>query len=213
MFLRKVFDYVYPNMCGICGKRIFSSSYTCTNCLSILKCYRERIILNSNYPYDYMLNMYEYKGIVKSKICKFKFNEQKYIAKTFGNLIAKRVKELNLEFDIIIPVPISINRYMERGYNQSYELAKILGKILKKAVCKDILIKIKNNKRQSMLHINERKKNVLGVYKTLKTDKIKEKVVLLVDDIYTTGATINECANVLKKSGANKVLVITIAYA
>lgn len=213
MFLRKLFDYVYPNVCGICGKRIFSSSYTCTNCLSILKCYKERIILNSNYPYDYMLNMYEYKGIVKSKICKFKFNNHKYIAKTFASLMITRIKELKLTFDIIIPVPISINRYMERGYNQSYEIAKILGKILRKSVYKDILIKIKNNKRQSILHINERKKNVLGVYKTLKTDKIKEKVVLLLDDIYTTGATVNECARVLKDSGAKKVLVITIAYA
>ena len=213
MFLRKLFNYVYPNVCGICGKRIFSSSYTCTNCLSILKCYKERIIFNSNYPYDYMLNMYEYNGIVKSKICKFKFNDQKYIAKTFASLMMERIKKLNLAFDVIIPVPISINRYMERGYNQSYEIAKILGKILRKAVYKDILIKIKNNQRQSMLNINERKKNVLGVYKTLKTDKIKGKVVLLVDDIYTTGATVNECARVLKESGAKKVLVITIAYA
>ena len=211
MFFRKILDYVYPKICGICGKRIFSNSYTCANCLSILKCYRERIILN-NSSYDYMLNMYEYTGIIRRLVCKFKFREGKYLAKTFAELIAKKIIQLDLKFDIIIPVPVSLKRYFERGFNQCEEITKYIGKSLKKEINTDILLKMKNNKRQSILNIDERKNNVLNVYKVKYSEKIKNKTILLIDDIYTTGATINECAKMLKKYGAKKVLVITIAY-
>lgn len=206
-------NYVYPGVCGICGKRIFYHSYTCTNCLSILKCYRERIIYSPNNFCDFMMNLYEYKGIIKNQIWKFKFREAKYIGKTFAELISLKIKELKLEFDVIIPVPISVKRYLERGYNQSYEVSKYIGKFLNKKVLKNILIKIKNNKRQSDLNIEERKINTIGVYDVICPEKIKGKKVLLVDDIYTTGATVNECAKILKLYGAEKIIVITIAYA
>ena len=178
-----------------------------------IQCYRERIILNSGEFYDYMLNLFEYTGIIKKRICNFKFNEEKYIAKTFAMLLSKRIVELNLKFDIIIPVPISLKRYLERGYNQCEEITKIMQKFLKKPVLSDILVKNIDNKRQSTLHVNDRKSNVLGFYKIKHPEKIKNKVVLLVDDICTTGATINECSKKLKENGAKKVLVITIAYA
>lgn len=213
MFYEKFLNYLYPNVCGICEKRIFSNSYTCINCLSILKCYRERIIINSNNFFDYMLNMYEYTGIIKKQIYKFKFKENKYIKNTFAELITQKVIKLKLKFDIIIPVPISYYRYLERGYNQCEEISKLIGKFLNKNVGLNILIKSKNNKKQSTLHVNERKKNVLGVYNIKHQERIKNKIVLLIDDIYTTGATINECAKMLKIFGAKKVLVITIAYA
>ena len=75
MFLKNILNYVYPNICGICEKRIFSNSYTCTNCLSVLKYYKERIITKFDYPYDYMINLYKYKGIIKRQICKLKVFE------------------------------------------------------------------------------------------------------------------------------------------
>lgn len=213
MFFKNVLDYVYPKICGICGKIIFSNSYTCANCLSILKCYKERVIINSSMNFDYMLNLYEYKGIIKKQICKFKFHEGKYLAKTFSELITDKITKFNLEFDYIIPVPISFKRYMERGYNQCEEIAKCISKRIHKKTLKNVLIKIKDNKRQSNLKINERKNNVLGVYEVIHPEKIKNKDILLIDDIYTTGATINECTKILKFFGAKKILVITIAYA
>lgn len=212
MLFKNIINYVYPDVCGICGKRIFSTSYTCANCLSILKCYKERIIINSKF-YDYMINLYEYKGIIKHRICKYKFREAKYISKTFAELASKKIKELNLKFDIIIPVPISLQRHLERGFNQSELIAKNIAKALNKEIYTNVLIKVRNNKKQSELKANERKNNVKGVYNIKNFYKIDGKTILLIDDIYTTGATINECSKTLKKYGAKKIIVLTIAYA
>jgi predicted amidophosphoribosyltransferase len=77
---------------------------------------------------------------------------------------------------------------------------------------KKALVKTKNNKTQSKLDINQRKNNVKSVYE-VKQNKIKDKKILLIDDICTTGSTVNECAKVLKKAGAKSVIVATIAYA
>lgn len=90
-----------------------------------------------------------------------------------------------------------------------------VAKILNIEVCPKALQKIKNNKRQSELHHAEREKNVIGVYKINqdKINKIKDKKIILLDDIYTTGATVNECSKVLKNAGAKEIAVVTIAYA
>ena len=86
-------------------------------------------------------------------------------------------------------------------------MKKYKNKCLKKA-----LVKTKNNKTQSKLDINQRKNNVKSVY-AVRQNKIKDKKILLIDDICTTGSTVNECAKVLKKAGAQNVIVATIAYA
>lgn len=90
-----------------------------------------------------------------------------------------------------------------------------ISKILNIKICSKALQKIKNNKRQSELHHAEREKNVIGVYKINKKqiDKIKGKRIILLDDIYTTGATVNECSKILKSVGAKEIAVVTIAYA
>lgn len=215
MFFESIINYVYPNLCGICGKRIIYNRFTCEICTSILKCYKERKFksYDENIYYDYMLNLFEYRGIIKKQICKFKFNNEKYIGKTFSKILSKRILELNLNFDIIIPVPISKNRYKERGYNQSKILALQLVKDFKKRYYNNVLVKVKDNKRQSKLNLEARQSNVVGVYKIKNINLIKNKTILLIDDICTTGATVNECAKVLKLSGAKSVMVATIAYA
>ena len=100
----------------------------------------------------------------------------------------------------------------QRGYNQSQLLAsKIVNKIPDLILEKQILVKYKENKTQSSLNKLQRLENVKNVYKVQNTAKIKEKKVLLFDDIYTTGATVNECAKVLKQAGAKEVGILTIA--
>ena len=110
-----------------------------------------------------------------------------------------------------MPVPISKKRYKLRGYNQSSLLAKEFAEIFNLEFDKEVLIKIKNNPRQSTLSQEERFLNTQGVYKINKNAKIINKNILLLDDVFTTGATCNECAKVLKEAGAKKVGVFTIA--
>ena len=115
--------------------------------------------------------------------------------------------------DLILSVPISRERYLERGYNQSALIAKQIALCLNIPYKNFILIKKKNNKKQSTLSISNRKRNVQGVYSVWQKEKIRGKNVLLIDDILTTGATLNECSRILKENGAKRVIVGVIAKA
>ena len=117
------------------------------------------------------------------------------------------------KYDIIIPVPISKKRFKERGYNQSHLIAVDLAKTLEMKYLKDGLLKIKDNPAQSSLNQDERENNVKNVYKlnTIYKDKVYLKKILLVDDIFTTGSTANECSRILKEAGASQVGILTIA--
>jgi len=117
------------------------------------------------------------------------------------------------KYDIIIIVPISKQRKKERGYNQSYLIAKEISKIIKIPIAKKVLYKIKNTTPQSLLNKKQREENAKGVYKAPNTTKLYDKKILLIDDIYTTGNTVNECTKILLNNGVKRqnIGVLTIA--
>jgi ComF family protein len=110
-----------------------------------------------------------------------------------------------------VPVPIHKKRLKKRGYNQSSLIAKAVAKALKVKFINNLLYKIKNTVPQSSLSEKERKLNVRRAYIVRNSQMIKDKIVLLIDDIYTTGATVEECSKELKEAGAKDVIVATIA--
>lgn len=119
-------------------------------------------------------------------------------------------------YDTIIPVPISKKRKKERGYNQSLLIAKELVKQVNKekktlSLCVDALEKIKNIVPQSTLDKENRLQNVQGVYQLKNKEQLIGKKILLIDDIYTTGSTVRECAKVLQQVDVEKIDVFTIA--
>lgn len=114
-------------------------------------------------------------------------------------------------YDVILPVPISTGRYKTRGYNQSFLIAKDLSKNLDIKLVNNCLFKTKNIIEQSKLNKEERFQNIEGVYK-LKNEKLLEnKKVLIFDDIFTTGSTVNECSKILLQANPKKIGVLTIA--
>ena len=119
--------------------------------------------------------------------------------------------ELFGDYDIICSVPIHKKRMKERGYNQSELIAKEIAKNLTNTIYKKVLKKIKDNKRQSELKKEERLQNVKDVYEIQNKQIIENKKIILFDDIYTTGNTVNECSKVLKENGAKEILVLTLA--
>ena len=125
----------------------------------------------------------------------------------------KKICEILKTYDIIIPVPIHNKRRKERGYNQSALIAKEFSKNINELEYEDILIKKKNTIAQSTLNKEERLKNAIDMYKIKenKQDIIYNKNVLIFDDIYTTGATANECAKAIRGANSNKIGVLTIA--
>lgn len=112
--------------------------------------------------------------------------------------------------DIITPVPLDNRRLKQRGYNQSKLIAKILSE---KSGLKleDILLKVKYTKTQSLLENSQRRKNVENAFSIKIPELVKNKKVIIFDDIYTTGATANEIAKILKEAGAKNVFILVIA--
>lgn len=157
--------------------------------------------------------LFKYEGIIRNLLIKYKFNEKAYLYNSFCEFIKKYQKELlkNEIYDIIIAVPISKKKYKIRGYNQSTLLASKIAKNMNIKFEKNIIVKTKNNTSQSTLTKEKRKQNVKGVYKILNKKSILNKRILLIDDIYTTGATVNECSKLLKENGAKLIDVFTIA--
>ena len=167
---------------------------------------------------------YKEKTLTKKLIRNFKYKPYiKELAKPLAKILIEHFiltkKNINdvWENSVLIPVPLYIKKQKSRGYNQSEELAKELSKILKIPVISDCLIKIKNTESQMKLKKAEREKNLLNAFTitkncaTSEVAQFKNKKIFLVDDVYTTGATMQECAKVLKNAGAKQVWGITIA--
>ena len=201
-------------MCGFCGK--LSPNWLCPRCKIKLEkqsiCKIEDYTETTSY-FDKHIYMFQYSGEIRNAILNYKFQEKSYIYETFVNFLKNSKKICNeiQKYDIIIPIPISKKRLRERGYNQSYLLGKKLANILNIDYCKDCLIKIKDNKPQNSLGQEERKQNVIGVYKIKNAEKIQNKKILLIDDIFTTGSTANECSKMLKQVNVKNVSIFTIA--
>ena len=201
-------------MCGICGK--LEQKSLCNKC-KIKKqksaiCKIEDYKNTSSY-FDEHIYLFQYNGEIRDAILKYKFDEKSYIYRTFLEFIKnnENICAQIKKYDIIIPVPISKKRLNTRGYNQSSLIAKNLAQELNIEYSEKILIKIKDNKPQSEMKQDTRKSNVRGVYKVINKERINNKKVLIVDDIFTTGSTADECARVLKDNNAESIGVFTLA--
>lgn len=217
IIFEKILNLIYPQVCGICGK--YNKNSLCKKCELKLK--NEFNFKTDNYEKDIGKNFIEhnyffkYENLIRNQILALKFQEKPYIYKTIAYFLKKMQKSFEKlkKYDIIIIVPISKQRKKDRGYNQSELIAKEISKIIKVPIAKGILYKNKNTKPQSSLNKKEREQNAKGVYQIIKNNKLKNKRILLIDDIYTTGSTVNECANMLTQEGVQRtnIGVLTIA--
>ena len=224
----KIINLIYPQTCGICGK--INNKTVCSKCNIQLKkqekigiLTKEKLEENSlemEKHFEELMYIFKYEGQIRELILDYKFNEKSYMYKTFVNFLLKNKKifENIKKYDKIIPVPISKKRYKERGYNQSLLIAKEISmqisyetnNNIKLELVNNCLIKTKNIIEQSKLNKEDRQHNIQGVY-TLKNGSIlTNKSILLIDDIYTTGATIDSCAKVLYEKGAQKVYFLCL---
>ena len=126
-------------------------------------------------------------------------------------LKTKKTYSFLKKYDIILYVPMFKKHKLIRGYNQSELIAQRLSNVLGIKLEKNNLVKIIETKKQSTLTKNQREKNVKNAFKLKNPEKIKDKKVILFDDIYTTGSTVNECSKILKKAGATEIAILTIA--
>lgn len=211
-FINSVLDYFFPPICGMCGE--INENYICNNCYENIKKIKKCVINEyNNRNFSKHLYIFRYEGIIRNKIIEYKFEDKGYLYKMFAKIILSDKKTCNFikKYDVIIPVPISKKRKKKRGYNQSELVANELAQKLNQDIWTDIIIKKKDNKPQSELNKLERIKNVEDIYEINKPIEVKNKKVLLLDDIYTTGSTVNGIARKLKQNQTQEIGVITLA--
>lgn len=212
-FINYVLNLIYPNVCGICDK--LSDEDLCKKCeLKLNEIATIKINEHLNKYFKKHLFIFKYEGIIKKKLIDYKFNERVYVYKAFVNFMLKNKKVCRFleSYDIIIPVPIHKNRKLKRGYNQTSLIAKKIAENFENLqYIDDVLIKKIDNKPQSTKNKIDRKKDVIGVYEIKNAEKLKNKKVLVIDDIYTTGSTLNECCKMLKQANPKWVDVMTVA--
>lgn len=213
--------------CNFCRKEIFNGEYFCDDCKKELEnlkggaycltCGRRTTIptvrcfsCKENWQVDMARSVFSYDGIIKNLISAFKYNENRYLANVFAPFLEKLYVSEKFDADAITFVPMSEERLFERGFNQSKELCEVLSKRLDIELIAP-LFKKNEVKKQVGLTAKDRAMNIVSSFGYLDKKVIKDRKILLVDDVLTTGATSGEIAKMLKKQGATKVSLMTIA--
>jgi len=215
-------DLFFPKNCFGCQKE---GTYLCEDCISLLDILNFHEIFRTEnlddlyfgLSYKNRSSKYEHQ-LIKLLIKRFKYNPfVKDLSQPLSSLIITHFNSCEKQPPfiqektnfIIIPIPLSQKRLKWRGFNQAEEIARNLSTNLQIPLHNNILTKNKETSFQSNLSKEEREKNLLNSFSCNK--QIINKKILLVDDIYTTGSTMEECSKVLKKAGATRVIGITIA--
>ena len=194
------------NYCSICGEnKVQSPSHICKSCREFIEISNRELDLNL----PHIKKIYSsciYNKIMRKQLHEFKFGGKSYLYRGFGEILIYSIKEMKLEDKInaIIFVPMHNRRKAQRGYNQSELLAKYVADNLEIPLLEKHLIKSKLTIEQNKLGRAERMANLKDSFK-VNIEDIKDKEVLLIDDIITTGATMEECGKTLMEAGAKTV--------
>jgi len=167
-------------------------------------------------PFSRHRSCAKYRGELKDLILLFKYRHFGILGKDlalFAYEALAKEEDLWWDVDAIIPVPLHPKRKKQRGFNQARVIAKELARIKGIELAEGCLVKIKNIVPQTSLEAEQREKNVRGAFRVKREEGLKGKIVLLVDDVYTTGSTLGECSKVLRKAGVKEVRAITVAQA
>lgn len=199
------FFFPTPQKCPFCLEKFLSARQEiCSSC-------REKISfipLPENWQ-EGCLGFYE--GLLQEIIHKLKYQGQVQLAEPLGGLLAEHLKGNWTQVEGLIPIPLHTKRLQKRGFNQVQLIAAALGRNLGLAVWSDLLVRIRDTASQVELGRKERLKNLTGAFQLVQPQLVKNKRLLLLDDVLTTGATTTEAKKVLLKAGATEVKILVVA--
>ena len=192
--------------CPQCGRPFLKSSssadHPCGDCLL------------ARYPFDTARSATIYAGVVRKRIHQLKFGAQLHCVPPLVELLAMTFeREIAGSVELMLPVPLHVKRLRQRGFNQAGLLAKALGRRIGLPVQWDALVRKHWTEPQTRLNRKDRLQNVTGAFLVADSAAIEEKSILLIDDVFTTGTTINECARALRAAGAREIHALTISRA
>lgn len=211
-------NILYPQNCLICNLKLkaIRPGLICEACLNKIRINAIASCVVSKgdaFAFDAVLHAVNYDDVIKRCVHLFKYENKLQMRDLLGNLMldfAGRNIDPD-EIDFVVPVPLHPVKLRERQFNQSEVLAAYLAKRLNKKMVKDRLKRIKYTMPQTELKRGQRLKNVNGAFRTKGGCNFEDKTILLVDDVLTTGATLNECAKALKDAGAKRVIAFALA--
>jgi len=197
----RCFSYTIPlkgNLCGICGKSVGDDDIYCKDCKEI------------RHTFDRSFAVYEINSDIKDSLYRFKYRSKREYAAFYAKSIYEAHKDLLrfLQPELLLPIPMYQKKERARGYNQAALIAGELGRLLDIPVNTDILVRIKKTVPLKDCSFSERRKILDGAFEV--QEPLNVKSILVVDDIYTTGATLDACASVLKQSGVEKVYGVNV---
>jgi ComF family protein len=232
--VRETLLLVYPPVCAGCARLCRSDELFCPDCFIALDLIVEPYCPFCGIPFGAettishlcgdclgSLHLFDraraagfYQGLLREVIHRFKYGGKTFLVRPLARMLTGPGEELTRlhRIDAIIPVPLHYKRLRQRGFNQASLLARRLGSFLKISVDYSSLRRSRWTDPQIGLSRNQRAENVRGAFSLKTPEKVEGKGVLLVDDVLTTGETVNQCVKVLKKAGgAREVVVLTVA--
>jgi len=238
-FLSQLIDIIYPPRCHFCG-RFFSPhedrpspKHLCSDCRADLSPVTQPVCTVCGVPFAPLTGQnhlcenclrktpwfdlgrapYLYTGGLMEAIHRFKYKSETHLISSLGPLLSTFARQWipDSRYPLTIPVPLHSQRLRARGFNQSLLLARVISSDLGTRLDYQSLMRRKHTRAQTGLSKEQRRKNVKDAFSVMNPKIIEDKEILLLDDVFTTGNTLNECAKTLKKSGARAVICLTLA--
>jgi len=195
---------IEESACSICGRKLYTlpeGDLICANCRKTKR----------HFDHGYTVAIYE--EVIQTLIHDYKYRGREFLKYPLRRMLCEGIRHhVNYsDIDAIVPVPLHWRRYMRRGFNQALELVRFTSRKLNIPILKRNLRRIRYTIPQVYLAPKERPANIKGAFRVMNPDQVRGKRLMLVDDVLTTGSTMNECAQVLKEAGAAEITVVALA--
>lgn len=223
-------DWIFPRRCPVCGDVVRGSGkWICPDCYRKLsfvqqpvckKCGKELVSDREEYcpdcqkhkrSFEYGRALLNYDEVTKRSLAAVKYHNKREYLDFYARVTAARYEKVirRMDADLLVPVPVHTSRRRQRGFNQAEELAVRLGRLLNMPVDAGCLVRTRKTAPQKKLTAAQRLKNLEAAFQVGKLPE-NVKSVILIDDIYTTGSTIEACTRVLKRAGVERVYFLTV---
>ena len=233
MIIIRLGALIWPPQCGRCGANTSQQHTLCASCWGTLHFVSDPYCKDCGVPlpdtthygnvcarclaeppaFDGARSSFVYDEGIRPLILAYKHSDRLDLTPILSQFLLRTLANTNWAVDVIVPVPLHRWRLFRRQYNQSAELARHLSRYLAVPFLPNIIKRVRSTPSQGLYSRAQRRANMTGAFHvtTKKSADLRGRTVLIVDDVLTTGATVNELARVIKKSGADQVFVITIA--
>lgn len=226
--LKGVYEIIFPHVCAVCGGALpDQSKHICRPCL-LNKFERvvytangladQDVLLPENVGFQFAMWRFDKGGYLQELLHQLKYHRLTGIGEDLGAELGRRLTSYSrfqeLENSVLIPVPLHQKKEQKRGFNQAASIARGVHKVLEMEYANEhAVVRRKHTKTQTGFSLEDRRKNVRSAFEVKNSEEFLNRSCLLIDDVFTTGATTFELADVLLQSGARKIFIATVAMA